>query len=219
MVNGSVNKEACDNSKDFKNSRVRILPTDPTCLKAASLGKAGRVLLKSQSMRWFKHDSTAIKDEKIQLLMSNYGVVGYAIFFILCELCSEKIDSQLIPSIEISWPYIEQLTHSKRSTIRRVLDGCAAAGLLLDNSDDKLLICSIPNLLKRLDNWTSRSVVTTEQLRNRIRSKKKEEEVRTNGASHFKNKDQKKCHDCERLFPNDVLFNSHLSICREEVKK
>lgn len=107
--------------------------------------------------------------------MDKEGALGYAIYFMICELCAEKIDETLNPEIKISWPYVEKLTHCRRATVRRVLAGCSvavrresggspAAALLVDNSTSTDMICTVPNLLKRLDNWTKRSVVTTQEL-------------------------------------------------------
>jgi len=115
-------------------------------------------------MKWFKHETNAIHDEKIQELIECEGIVGYAIFFILCELCAGKIDENLQPKLFISWSYIQRLTHCRRPTVERVLDSCATLGLLSRTFADDVLSIEIPNLLKRLDNWTARSVVTTEQL-------------------------------------------------------
>jgi len=129
-------------------------------------------------MKWFKHETNAIKDEKIQLLMENFGIIGYGIYFALCELCAEKIDKKLSPRLEIGWPYIEYLTHCRRSTIRKVIDCCATHGLLLSESNDKMLICSIPNLLKRLDNWTTNSQVTCKQLASKEEEQEQEQEVK-----------------------------------------
>lgn len=143
-------------------------------------------------MKWFKHDSNAIKDEKIQLLMEEHGIVGYGIYFIICELCAEKIDKKLTPEIRIGWLFVEQLTHCRRSTIKRVLASSSTGGLLLWEPNEQLLICSIPNLLKRLDNWTRDLVVTTKQLPS------KEEEVR---SKELKNK-KKETANAE----NDLVF-------------
>src|SRR3990167_2559977 len=132
-------------------------------------------------MKWFKHDSLALKDEKIQSLINEYGACAYVIYFGLCELCSEKIDKNLDPSIKIDWHYAENLLHSKRSTIKKVLTSCATANLLDFENHEKLLICKIPNLLKRLDNWTSDLVVTSKKLpsieeEQEVKNKKKEKE-------------------------------------------
>lgn len=130
-------------------------------------------------MKWFKHDSTAIKDEKIQMIMDEFGLVGYALYFILCELCAEKIDKNLTPNIEVSWPYVERLTHSRRSTVRRVLNACATHGLLVQESNQRMLVCSIPNLLKRLDNYTKDLEVSTKTLPSKSKNKNKKQEVRS----------------------------------------
>ena len=133
-------------------------------------------------MKWFKHDSVALKDEKIQSLMNEYGACAYVIYFGLCELCAEKIDKNLNPSIKIDWHYAEQLLHSKRTTIKKVMRSCAEANLLETDANDKLLVCKIPNLLKRLDNWTRDLVVATKQLPSK--EEEQEEEVKKENKSN-----------------------------------
>jgi hypothetical protein len=171
-------------------------------------------------MKWFKHDSQAIKDEKLQMLMSKHGPVAYTIFFVVCELCAEKIDKNMTPKIKIGWPYVEQLMHCKRATVRRVLNSCRSAGLLLFNSDDKQMICSVPNLLKRLDNYTKDLEVSTKRLPSKeVRSKKKEKELEENRPmpSALKPQTLKKCHDetCGLMIPESE-FMRHMT---EHIKK
>ena len=126
-------------------------------------------------MKWFKHDSGAIKDEKIQAIMFEHGPAAYAIYFILCELCAEKIDKNRIPEVCISWGYLERLTHTKRAGIRRVLNSSSSVGLLAWDEVDQQLICKIPNLLKRLDNWTTNLLAANKSLANRSREVEKKE--------------------------------------------
>lgn len=126
-------------------------------------------------MKWFKHETSALKDEKIQEIIESDGLIAYAIFFSVLELCGEKInDENLKADISISWWYVERLLRVKRSTVHRVLDTCQSVGLLVHNSTPDMMICSVPKLLKRLDNWTKRSVVATEKLP--LEEKKKEKE-------------------------------------------
>ena len=144
-------------------------------------------------MKWFKHDTGAIKDEKIQALIESEGIIGYALFFIVCELCAEKIKAEQInPKVAISWRYIELLTRTRRLTIGRVLDTCQSLGLLIKHEHPDEMIVEIPKLLKRLDNWTNRSVVATEELpsdfptnKNKKKNKNKKENKSVEYPSDF----------------------------------
>jgi len=159
-------------------------------------------------MKWFKHETSAVKNEKIQSLMDDHGIAGYGIYFILVELCAEKVDQRLNPEINIKWPFIEYLTHSRRSTIRRVLDSCATAGLLVWESNDQQMVCRIPKLLKRLDNWTKRSVVTSEQLPLEEEEEEEEEEK--------KNKNKKASRKKYGEYKHVLLTDKQLEDLKEE---
>ena len=117
-------------------------------------------------MKWFKHDCDALKDEKIQQLIIEFGPLGYMIYFGFCELVGEKIDEKMVPTIILPWPYVELLFHCKRSTVERALLAGATAEIwrfrTLSLQNGKFVEVTIPNMLKRLDNWTNRSVVATE---------------------------------------------------------
>lgn len=127
-------------------------------------------------MKWFKHESTTIKDEIIRNLVDKEGIVAYGIYMVLLELCAEKIDHRLSTTIRSGWPFIEYLTRSRRSTVRRMIATCGALGLLVDESTDYEMVCSVPNLLKRLDNWTSDLVVAKKKLPLESESEREEEE-------------------------------------------
>lgn len=173
----------CKTQKNLKRPNPIPSSAPTTSGKPRFLG-GGRSFFRC-NIKWFKHETSALKDEKIQNLMGVYGPIAYTLYFGLCELCAEKIDENLDTRIEINWVYAENLFHSKRVTLRKLLGSCQGASLLLWEPNDKLLICSFPNLLKRLDNWTKRSVVTTEQLQsnypiNKNKKKNIEEEKELN---------------------------------------
>ena len=47
-------------------------------------------------MRWFKHDSNAHTDAKIQKILMRYGADGYAIYWYCLELIAGKVDAKNI---------------------------------------------------------------------------------------------------------------------------
>ena len=43
-------------------------------------------------MKWFKHDSDANMDDKLQDVLLDYGLEGYGLYWYCIELISGKID-------------------------------------------------------------------------------------------------------------------------------
>jgi hypothetical protein len=44
-------------------------------------------------MKWFKHDSSANRDAKIEKVLLKYGAEGYALYWLCLELITDKIDA------------------------------------------------------------------------------------------------------------------------------
>ena len=147
-------------------------------------------------MKWFKHESNMHNDEKIQMLMDFCGLEGYAVYLIILELIAEKIErDNMDASILITLPVLKRKTmiyHDRK--IRKIIESLVNLRLISVESIDNLSTISstspdnlekslknvfaihCPNLLKRLDNWTKRSVVATEKVpldKIKIKNKKK----------------------------------------------
>lgn len=43
-------------------------------------------------MKWFKHDSDAHRNQKLEDLIALYGVEAYGVYWIILELIAEKMD-------------------------------------------------------------------------------------------------------------------------------
>ena len=115
-------------------------------------------------MKWYQHETECHNDEKMRELIHEHGVMGYGVYHIILELVAGKIDENLIPRIEISDRVLCEKLRLKSVRVERLLNHYTTATLLSAHKSECLWIIECPNLLKRLDNWTKRSVVTTEQL-------------------------------------------------------
>lgn len=85
--------------------------------------------------------------------------------------------------IEITDRVLCEKLNSRPVTVARLLASCSAAALLAANKVGSNWIIKCPNLLKRLDNWTKRSVVTTKQVPLEYNKNKKENKKEKLGAS------------------------------------
>lgn len=169
-------------------------------------------------MKWFKHESAAHNDEKIRELIHETGVEGYGIMMICLELIAEKIDHNLIAEIEISWRVLSEKCGKRSDKLKSILKTSAFANILPSEfrKDKVKLYC--PNLLKRLDNWTERSVSTTEQVSTNQNQKKnqnkKENKNKKNPSALFtdeqtqllKNKIAEKQHHSPNTEANKIAF-------------
>lgn len=144
-------------------------------------------------MKWYKHDTKSHTDEKIMMLMDLHGLAGYGFYCVILELVAEKVDrDSLKPEISLTLSVLKRITGLYHTNlVLKYLQSLADLRLIsLRSSGDlrpisnNLVTISCPNLLKRLDNWTKRSVVTTELLlpKNKKENKnKKEKENKTFG--------------------------------------
>ena len=125
-------------------------------------------------MKWYQHDSNCHNDEKIRHLIHEEGLEAYAVYHICLELISEKIDETKKHWIEISERVLCEKLCMRLTRVQRMLNSSSFQVLLQTHNEHGMFILSCPNLLKRLDNWTKRSVVTTKQVPLQLESNKKE---------------------------------------------
>lgn len=114
-------------------------------------------------MRWFKHSTSTHNDEKIRELIHEYGLQGYGLYNLLLELISEKIDETLIPEIRISDRVLREKCRLSHKNLGKICSFFTQNSLIFSNFGSGFWNFKCPNLLKRLDNWTKRSVVKHEQ--------------------------------------------------------
>jgi len=106
-------------------------------------------------MKWFKHDSNALHDAKIEKLIMKYGIEGYGLYF----ACVEIIASELTPeniTFELEHD-AEILAHKfKVDTllVENIMKYCVELGLFEVNNENRIMCLK---LAKRLDISTSQN--------------------------------------------------------------
>ncbi len=61
-------------------------------------------------MRWFKHFSDSLDDPFIQVLMDNFGHLGYVVWFGLLETIAKENGYTLTGNLVVSPTYLRRMT-------------------------------------------------------------------------------------------------------------
>lgn len=117
-------------------------------------------------MKWFKHDSDANRDAKIQKLIIKYGMQGYGLYWYCIELIANEIDEDnLTFELEHDSDVIAHQTHINIELVQEMMKFMVKQGLFENN--DGVITCL--KLAKRLDkSMTSNTKMRTliEKIRN-----------------------------------------------------
>ena len=108
-------------------------------------------------------------------LVFQFGMEGYGVYNTCLELIAEKIDHNQVPKIKIADRVLRSIVRVSHQKLTKILSFFDQNSLIFSNFDGEYWNLDCPNLLKRLDNWTIRSAVTTEQLPHQPEVKNKKE--------------------------------------------
>jgi len=149
-------------------------------------------------MKWFKHDTDALQDAKIERLVMKYGLEGYGLYFACVELIAASLSSDDC-SFELEHDEV-LLAHRFKKTpqkIKEMLAYLVELGLFQYNEDSKNLMCI--QLLKRVDNTMAQNPEIKKIMSNGDFKKLKEtlnnfksfkaEQIRTDKIRTDKNRD------------------------------
>lgn len=99
-------------------------------------------------MKWFKHDSNANADSKLQNVLLDYGLEGYGLYWYCIELIAGKVDADNITfSLEHDARIIARNTGSTAQKVEEMMRYFIKVGLF-ENSDG---VITCMKLAKRLD--------------------------------------------------------------------
>ena len=144
-------------------------------------------------MKWFKHDTDANMDAKLQEVMLDYGLEGYGLYWYCIELIAQNVNGDnLTFELEHDARIIARNTGSTAQKVDQMMTSFINLGLL--NADNGHIFCL--KLAARCDDFTAKAVrrngikVITNQsvgvsptnsekvpLEEEVRSKKKKKEV------------------------------------------
>lgn len=99
-------------------------------------------------MKWFKHDSNANADSKLQNVLLDYGLEGYGLYWYCVELIAGKVDADNITfSLEHDARIIARNTGSTAQKVEEMMRYFVNVGLF-ENSDG---VITCLKMAKRLD--------------------------------------------------------------------
>ena len=117
-------------------------------------------------MKWFKHDTDASMDAKLQDVMLDYGLEGYGLYWYCIELIAGKVDAEnLTFSLEHDARIIARNTGSTTQKVTEMMTRFVSLGLFQDN--DGLITCL--RLAKRLN----KSMTSNPEMRKAIENMNK----------------------------------------------
>lgn len=109
-------------------------------------------------MKWFKHYSDNYKGKSVQFLFDELGHFGVAGYFILLEMCAEKLEQksdESLTEVDLLFSFhqriVRQNLRTSQTNLRRLLDICQTLGLLTFEVTQDLVEIKMPILLNLLD--------------------------------------------------------------------
>ena len=106
-------------------------------------------------MKWFKHDTDANMDAKLQEVMLDYGLEGYGLYWYCIELIAQNVNGDnLTFELEHDCRIIARNTGSTPQKVEQMMKSFIRLGLL--NADDGHVFCF--KLASRCDDFTAKAV-------------------------------------------------------------
>ena len=107
-------------------------------------------------MKWFKHDSIALHDAKIQKLIMKYGIAGYGLYFACVEIIAGNLTPQNITfELEHDSEILAHLFSIDTLKVEEIIKYCVSLGLFEVNPSNNRITCL--KLAKRLDGTMSQN--------------------------------------------------------------
>lgn len=120
-------------------------------------------------MRWFKHMTNSIDDEKISKLVDECGLEGYGFFWRVLEMIAAQVDDDGKNYCSYSKRTWCNKLAIKHQTWSKLIASCEQAGLFEVSDDGQTITVKSPNILKYRDEWSRKkaknSGVSPEKLR------------------------------------------------------
>lgn len=106
-------------------------------------------------MKWFKHDTDANMDAKLQEVMLDYGLEGYGLYWYCIELIAQRVNGDnLTFELEHDCRIIARNTGSTPQKVEQMMKSFIRLGLL--NADNGHVFCL--KLASRCDDFTAKAV-------------------------------------------------------------
>lgn len=129
-------------------------------------------------MKWFKHHSDASLNDKMGKLEDQFGLVGYAAYFKILELCASNWDGEMDPVFSFSSKQIQNKLRMKSKQTDLVLGLLSELNLFQISKCNNELIIKAPKLAEI--KARSQKKATQEQPESNPIKKRREEKRRDN---------------------------------------
>lgn len=167
-------------------------------------------------MKFFKHFADAHRGKSLTSLMNEFGLEGYAAYFILMEMCAEKLKKEPeegFTAEHCRFTFNERTLREKlrmRSTkVELFLNSCSTLVLLQFTRTEDEFNFYVPKLLECLDRDSRRARHDRVQAAPKIKSKEKESKSKRSPRSFqsvedlLANLPQQTKESWEKLYPKD----------------
>jgi hypothetical protein len=115
-------------------------------------------------MKWFRHNSDSYTNLKMQKVISEFGMDGYAVFWLLCELVAQQGEDYSLPKNKGWLDALTLITRKRRDYLHRITQ-CLHENNLIFISEEKM---SIPKMSEYSDDYTKRVRRVSEQSTDKV---------------------------------------------------
>jgi hypothetical protein len=135
-------------------------------------------------MKWFKHMTNASDDDKISIIEARHGLVGYAVFWKLVELCAANWDEISPPDFIFSRKLIQNKLGLKSKQTDNILSSFSELNLFQIEKGKFVIKIFAPKLVDIKKRYQKNDQAETKQRPSyKIQNKNKETEVEIEAKS------------------------------------
>jgi hypothetical protein len=107
-------------------------------------------------MKWFKHMTAASRDEKMQLLIAEWGLEGYGAYWILLELLAGVIENQEKDSHQFSIDFVKNLLKFSPKKLKNFMEFLQNQNLFTSEFSQKMITLKNAKMRSIMDESTNR---------------------------------------------------------------
>ncbi len=137
----------------------------------------------SGKKNYFRHSTSAFDDPKIQELVNQYGLKGYAYYFILLELCARQCENEFREEITFHTRTILGQLRKTPSGMSELLSTMSRLDLLQYSISNSLVKIKIPKLSKYMGKYETKISPNVPNKRKEKEIKEKESKVNTSAKT------------------------------------
>ena len=120
-------------------------------------------------MKWFRYNSDSYTNLKIQSLIQKYGMNGYGVFWIACELVAQQGNDYHIPKEKDWTSALQAATHLRRDQLTRITEFLARIHLIDEKAYFDKGVLYIPKMQEYSDDYSKRVRRVSEQGTDNVR--------------------------------------------------